>query len=136
MSPSTSTASATTKFPSATFTAVCPLVPVTIKTSSLASQVRLSPAVPLYNTTSWPEPSVPTVRVASNCIAPSISTTSKLAVPFTSMSPSTSTASATTKFPSATFTAVCPLVPVTINTSSLASQVRLSPDVPLYNTTS
>ena len=87
MSPSTSTASATTKFPSATFTAVCPLVPVTINTSSLASQVRLSPAVPLYNTTSWPEPFVPTVRVASNCMAPSISTISKLAVPFTSMSP-------------------------------------------------
>ena len=79
--------SATTKFPSATFNAVCPLVPVIIKASSLASQVRLSPDVPLYNTTSWPEPSVPTVRVASNCTATSISTTSKFVVPSTSMLP-------------------------------------------------
>ena len=64
--PSTARSSAIVTLPSATLRDVAPLVPVIIRTSSEASHVRLSPAVPEYRTTSTPEPSVPPVIVPVN----------------------------------------------------------------------
>ena len=73
---------------------ISPAAPLSIRSSALASHCINAEAVSPNNFTSYPVSSTPTVRAASSCTAPSISTASRFVVPSMSTLPDISSVAA------------------------------------------